>query len=69
MRAFLIHNADAARGIAEGDQLLAEQFEPQRRPVRRQFRRYERRDPVLPHELTHRRSRTNLGQDVIVLRG
>src|SRR6516162_581054 len=63
MRAFLIHDTDTTRRIAEGDQLLVEKFESQWGPIRRKFRRHQRRNPVLPHELTHRRSRTNPGQD------
>lgn len=69
MRAAMVHHADLARAVAEGDQLLAEQHQAERRAVRGQFRRHAGRDPVLPHQLAHRRAGAGMDQDLAVALG
>src|SRR5262249_59686760 len=57
MRTVLVHQADRAVGVAEGDQFLTEQQHAQWIAVwRGQLRREHGRDPVLAHEVTHGRA-------------
>ena len=65
MRAAMLHDADPAVGVAEGDQLFAEQQEPHRLAVGLEFGRETGGNPVLPHQITHGRTRPNARQHVI----
>src|SRR4029077_13505565 len=67
VRAAMVENADLAVGVTKRDQLLAEQQEPQRRPVLRELARKTRRHPVFAHQLAARRSRADARQDFVVL--
>src|SRR5579859_1615160 len=53
VRAPMIHDPDAPRAVAKGDELLAEQHQAKRRPVALEFRGQQRGQPVLPHQLAH----------------
>ncbi len=67
MGAEFVDEADAVFGIAEGDELLAQQLHPHRRTIRRrQLVGAQRRKPVAPHEIAHRRARAHFGQNLIV---
>ena len=57
VRAAMLHDADPAVGVAEGDELLAEQQEPHRLAVGLQFRRETGGNPVFAHQVAHRRAR------------
>src|SRR5690242_12103441 len=62
MGAELVDDADAPFAVAEGDQLLAEQLHAHRRAVAlRQLPVEQRRDPVAPEKLAHRRAGTRAG--------
>ena len=65
MRAAMIHHPDPAGCIAERDQLLAEEKDPHRRPVGFELSGMRRRDPILPHQLAHRRPRAGAHQGFI----
>src|SRR5262249_6309024 len=68
MRAVLAHEPDAAVGVAESDQLLAEQAHARRRRVgRRNFLGQERGQPIPTHQLAHRRARTGSRQQLVLL--
>src|SRR5438105_8536273 len=60
MRAAVVHHADPARAVAKRDQLLAKQHQPDRRAVALEFGGLRGRNPVLPHQLAHHRSGTDL---------
>ena len=62
VRAAVIHDADAARGVAKGDQLFAKRQQPQRIAVGLNLVRAGNREPILTHHLTHGRAWTNTGQ-------
>jgi hypothetical protein len=62
VRAAMIHHADAAGAVAEGQKLLAQQHEAGRRAVALELRRQERRQPVVPHQAAHRRAGADLGE-------
>jgi hypothetical protein len=66
MRAAMLHDADPAIGVAEGDELLAEQQQPHRLAVGLQFRRKTGRNPVFPHQIAHGRARPNARQHLVV---
>ena len=61
----MIHHPDPARRVAERDQLLAEEENAHRRPVGFELSGTRRRDPVLPHQLAHRRARPG-ADDVLI---
>src|SRR5205823_1720286 len=66
--AVVLNQADLARGVAVADQIFAEQPYAQWVAVRpRQFVGADRRQPVLAHEIAHRRAGANPTQ-VLVLR-
>ena len=68
MGAEFVHHADAACGVAKCDQSLAEKFDPHRRAIGfRNFRRQQRRNPIAPHQLAHRRCGTGQGEEVVLL--
>src|SRR6516165_9080328 len=68
MRALLLYEADAPGRVAERDQVLAQQADPRRRPVRfGDLRTQARRDPVPAQQITHRRPGADPGQDLVVL--
>ena len=57
VRAAMLHDADPAVGVAEGDQLLAEQHQPHRLAVGLELRRETGGNPVFAHQVAHRRAR------------
>ncbi len=58
MRAVFAEQADSALGIAERDQIFAQETHPNRRTVRRwNLLGQQRWDPISPHQLAHRRLR------------
>ncbi len=60
------HQADLAVGVAEGDQLLAEQHHPHGVGVGLgQFGREHRGDPVLPHQAPHRRAGADAANELV----
>ena len=69
MRAILVEHAEAALGVAEHHQVLAEQAHPQRRAVGlgHLFGKA-RRDPVAAHDLPHRRRTLDAAQEVVLFR-
>ena len=66
MRAAMLHDADAAVGVAEGDELLAQQHEPHRLAVGLEFRGKTGGNPVFPHQIAHGRARPNARQHLVV---
>ena len=62
VRAAMIHHANAATAVAEGDQLLAQQHEPHRRSVALELRGLQRRHPVFAHQRAHRRTGPDPGE-------
>src|SRR5262249_16749976 len=62
MRAAVVHDPDSAYAVAEPDQPLAQQQQPEGGAVALQFRRHRCRDPVLPHHLAHDRARADADQ-------
>ena len=62
VRAAMVDHADPAGAVAEGDQLLAQQHEAHRRAVALELRGFERRHPVQPHQLAHRRAGAGPGE-------
>src|SRR5438552_11680840 len=70
MRAEFVDDADAPFAVAERDQPLSEQLHANRRTVAlRQFPVEQRRYPVTPEQLTHRRAGAGAGQEFIHLLG
>src|SRR5690349_20539984 len=66
MRAVVMNQSDRPVGGAEADQVLAEESHPQWRPVwLGHFIRAHRWQPVLTHELAHRRARPNATQILV----
>ena len=53
VRAAMVHDADPAGAVAEGDQLFPEQHQANRRAVAHKFRRQRRRYPVAAHQISH----------------
>jgi hypothetical protein len=58
----MIEQTDAVRRRAERDEALAEQAQSHGRPVALELIRLDGRDPVLAHELAHRRARSDARQ-------
>jgi hypothetical protein len=57
-------------GIAEGDQLLAEEHDADRRAIwLRQLAGEKGRCPVLAHEVAHPRARADATEQLVLLRG
>jgi hypothetical protein len=69
MRAAVIHDADATRRIAKADQLLAQQHQADGIAVGLELRRQRRRNPILAHELAHRRAGADVHQLIAILVG
>ena len=68
VRAGVLHQADRAGRRAEGDQVLAQQLDAQRRAVgRRQLVRADRRHPVLAHQVAHGRAGADATEGFVVL--
>src|SRR6185437_11721726 len=67
MRAAMIHDADAASRVAEGDQLFTEEHEAHRVAIGDELTGFERRQPIMAHEIAHRRARTDSAQDLGIL--
>src|SRR5205823_2428632 len=67
VRTFVVHDPDPTRGVAERDQSLAEQHQPDRRAIALQFRRHRRRNPILPHQIAHDGARPDADQIFAVL--
>src|SRR6267143_4042609 len=66
----LVDQADSALRIAEGDQLLSEQFHANGRAVAlRQLPVEQRGYPVAPEQLTHRRAGIRAGKETVHLGG
>src|SRR5690242_21782843 len=58
MGAELVHQPDAALGVAKGDEALTEQLDAHRRAIRpRQLLGQHGGDPIAAEELAHRRAR------------
>jgi hypothetical protein len=68
VRAQVVHDADAATSIAEGDQLLAEQHQAHLRTVGHELRGKACGDPELPHELSHRSRAPDPGEQLVLYR-
>ena len=67
VRATLPDQADRPARVAEGDQVLAQQPDPARRPVGlADLRRQAGRDPVAAQQVPHRRPRADPGEDLVV---
>ena len=60
VRAAVVDHADPAGAVAEGHELLAQQHQARRRAVALELRRLQRRQPVVPHQLAHRRAGADL---------
>jgi hypothetical protein len=68
MAAMLVENPDGPLGIAEGDELVAADFERKRIAVgRREIRRLQDRKPVAPERLAHRRVAADPTHEFVVL--
>ena len=68
VRAIFVEHADAAFGVAENDEVLAEQTDLDRRAVRmRHFLGQAGGDPVPAHDLAHRRVALDAAQQVVFL--
>ena len=66
VRAVVLEQADLAVGIAEGDELFAEQHDAARVAVRlRQLAREQAWQPVLAHQLAHRRAGADATQQLV----
>ena len=69
VRAVLLHQADAPGGVAEGDQVLAQQPDPGGRAARLgDLGRQAGRRPVPAQQLAHQRPGPDTGQDLVVFR-
>jgi hypothetical protein len=70
MRAIFLDEADAALGVAEGDELLAHQLDAHRRPIRLgDLARQTGGDPIAPHRIAHRRSGAGAGDQLVLFLG
>src|SRR5581483_1735386 len=70
VRAPLLHHAHAPIGIAERDEVLAEEAKANGVTVGlRKFLGEAGGDPVTPHQLAHRRTTTDAAKDFVLLRG
>ena len=68
MRAELLDQADAALGVAERQQVLAEQADARRRAVGfGDFAREESGDPVHAHRIAHRGALPHPGDEFVFL--
>ena len=68
MRAEFLDQADAALGVAERDEVLAEQADAHRRAVGLgDLARKQRGDPVAAHRVAHRRARADAGDEFVLL--
>src|SRR5690242_21200307 len=68
MRAVRAEEADPPLRVAKADQVFAEKSGLHRGTIgAREFLREECRNPIPPHQLTHRRARTNASQNFIFL--
>jgi len=67
VRAAVVHDADPAGAVAEGDQLFAQDHQAHRIAVRLYLGGEAGRHPVLPHEGTHDGSGANAGEVGAVL--
>src|SRR5262245_32851190 len=56
VRTAMVHHADPAVAVAEGDELLAEQHQAHGSTIALELRGHEGRDPVAPHQVTHQRA-------------
>jgi hypothetical protein len=65
MRAVLAQQPDLAFGVAEGDEILAEQAHAQRRAIGFDLARQERRQPEAAHQIAHRRAAAGVRQQLI----
>ena len=66
--AVVVDEADGAGGVAEGDEVLAEQADADGVGVGAwELAGHEGRDPVLPHELAHSGAGANPGEGLVVL--
>ncbi len=67
MRAELVDEADPALAVAKADELFAEELHANRRAIGLgQLARQQRRDPVAPQHLAHRRPRSDPGHQFVV---
>jgi hypothetical protein len=69
MRAELVDQAQPVLGIAKCDEPLGKKLHADRRAIRlRKLGRKQRRQPVAPKELAHRRPRTGARQKLVLIR-
>ena len=62
MNAAVADECKRARGTAEGDQVLAEESHPEWRAIGLELPRVHEGQPVVPHQLAHRRAGADLGE-------
>src|SRR6185312_10211779 len=68
VRAEFVEQTDAALAVAEGDEVFAEQPHPYRCAIGLgNLAGQQRRHPIAPHRLAHRRARTDPGDQFVVL--
>src|SRR5262249_43554709 len=56
VRTAMVHHADPAVAVAEGDELFAEQHQAHGSTIALKLRGHEGRDPVAPHQVADRRA-------------
>lgn len=67
MWAMIAEEANPPGRVAERDEILPEEADPEGRPIRRrQLRREKGRKPVLAHEVAHRGTRSDAGQQLVI---
>src|SRR5262245_33670428 len=63
----LVDQPEASVRVPKGQQPLREQFDADRGPfILGQLARQERRQPIAPEQIAHRRARTGLGQQLVL---
>jgi hypothetical protein len=69
VRAGMVHQADTAAGVAEGDEVLAQQAHAVRLAVGHHVGTAQERDPVQAHQRAHRRAGPDPHQALVVFAG
>src|SRR5262245_29041863 len=64
MRATVVQYADPTLAVAEGDQLLAQQHQPNGWAIGGEFGRQRGGNPIFPHELAHQGPRSDPGEQM-----
>jgi hypothetical protein len=66
VRTVFVEQADAALGVAEGDEVFAEQTDANRRAIGLgDLARQQRRHPIAAHRIAHRGARSNPGDQLV----